>query len=106
MKNKLLMMMIIYLYLFVFQKPIQTRRSTPFRRRRSVGSLFRELGPYNTRRAYRMTEESFWKLHRMIYPKMKYNIMPSSSSTKTNGLIPSATRYRAPGLNLMGLTHE
>ena len=90
--------MIIYLYLFVFQKPIQTRTSTPLRRRRSVGSLFRELGPYNTRRAYRMTEESFWELHRMIYPKMKYNIVPPSSSTKTfrngarNGLIPSATR--------------
>ena len=40
MKNKLLMMMIIYLYLFVFQNPIQTRSSTPLRKRRRVGSIF------------------------------------------------------------------
>ena len=41
-------------------------------KRRCVGDIFSELGPYWTKRSYRMTENEFWKLHNLIvryYPK-------------------------------------
>ena len=57
------------------------------------------IGPYYTRRAYRMTEKEFYDLYRTIYKQMKYNIIPPTSSNKKaarngarNGLIPSMTR--------------
>jgi DDE superfamily endonuclease len=38
--------------------------------RRPVSSIFREHGPYYVRRAYRMTEASFWELLRLLEPHM------------------------------------
>jgi hypothetical protein len=35
-----------------------------------VSSIFREHGPYYVRRAYRMTEGSFWELLRLLEPHM------------------------------------
>ena len=40
------------------------------RNRRTVASIFKEQGPYYVRRAYRMNEESFWKLHELLKPYM------------------------------------
>jgi DDE superfamily endonuclease len=40
------------------------------RTRRTVASIFEEQGPYYVRRAYRMTEKSFWKLHDLLKPHM------------------------------------
>ena len=63
--------------------------------------IFEELGPTYVRRAYRMDENSFWKLHRLLYPFLRYNVNPSSESTKknrngaNNGLISSPTRLSA-----------
>jgi hypothetical protein len=45
-------------------------RNARERERRSVESIFREYGPYYVRRAYRMDEESFWKLHDLLKPLM------------------------------------
>jgi hypothetical protein len=39
--------------------------------RRKVSSIFREHGPYNVRRAYRMTESAFWELHALLEPHMR-----------------------------------
>jgi len=52
------------------QQRAGSRRGCPTRprQRRSVLSVFSSLGPLQTRRAYRMTESSFWKLHSMIKP--------------------------------------
>jgi hypothetical protein len=40
------------------------------RTRRTVASIFEEQGPYYVRRAYRMTEQPFWKLHDLLKPHM------------------------------------
>ena len=68
-----------------------TRSSTAKRKRRTVGSIFHELGPYYTRRAYRMDAKTFWKLHKTIHKQLHYNNFPSSSSKKngemTHGMV-------------------
>ena len=79
---------------------IQLFHTTPTvpRVRRDVSSIFRELGPGYVRRAYRMEQQDFWKLHRLLYLKIGYNVLPKSGSTKKhknggpNGLIPSTIR--------------
>jgi hypothetical protein len=46
-------------------------RDKPRKRvRRGVQSIFEEYGPYYVRRAYRMTEVAFWKLHEFLKPHM------------------------------------
>ena len=37
------------------------------RTRKTVDVIFRELGPKNIRKSYRMHKESFWKLHRLLF---------------------------------------
>jgi hypothetical protein len=69
--------------------------------RRSMGSIFREHGPYYVRRAYRMTEQSFWELHELLKPYLVSNRRRPGSAVKKhrngskNGLIPSETRLAA-----------
>jgi DDE superfamily endonuclease len=69
--------------------------------RRSMSSIFLEHGPYYVRRAYRMTEESFWELHELLKPYMVSNRRRPGSATKKhrsggkNGLIPDETRLAA-----------
>ena len=72
--------------------------------RRYVSSIMDELGLYYTLRAYRIpTVDSFWTLHRMIYPYMKCGKRKTTSeSTKKNenngapnGVIPSTCRLSA-----------
>ena len=64
-----------------------TRSSTAKRKRRTVGSIFHKLGPYYTRRAYRMDAKTFWKLHKTIHKQLHYNNFPSSSSKKNGGMV-------------------
>jgi hypothetical protein len=37
------------------------------RERKAVSEIFRELGPSYVRRVYRMKEDAFWLLHKMLY---------------------------------------
>ena len=96
--KRVLVSIFVCAFLFLNENNQTTRTPSPPRIRRSVKSIFRELGPYNTRRAYRMKEATFWELHRRLYKKMKYNARPPSSSKKKckngarNGLITSPTR--------------
>lgn len=76
-----------------------TRSARPARKRtrRCLGSIFSELGPSYFRRAYRMEEASFWKLHGIPLPHM---IVPRSGKKKhkdgaANGIIHSSTRLSA-----------
>ena len=66
------------------------------RKRRLVHSIFEELGPYYVKRAYRMDEASFWKLHRMLAslmsPKKNANSKKKHKDGATNGLIVSSIR--------------
>ena len=59
-----------------------------------MNSIFAELGPYYTRRAYRMTAEDFWNLHRLLFPHLRTINKPSKpwKNGATNGLILTATR--------------
>jgi hypothetical protein len=96
--------------------------SSPFirRERRDVGSLFRELGPIYSRRAYRMDIESFWELHRLLRPYLRGRVRPTASSNPkkkrrygaANGIITTpirlsiALRYFAGGSAYdIALTH-
>jgi len=71
------------------------------RQRRPVREIFREMGPYYLKRAYRMDEESFWALHWLLYKDLGGRVKPKKGSTKRhrngakNGLIPSPTRLSA-----------
>jgi hypothetical protein len=68
--------------------------------RRDVSSIFREQGPYYVRRAYRMTESSFWELHRILQPymssiRLKGGRQKNHRNGGKNGLISSETRLSA-----------
>ena len=69
--------------------------------RKPVKEIFMELGPTLTRRAYRMTEESFYTLFGTLEPFLKEScsseILVESSQKKhkngaKNGMIPLTTR--------------
>jgi hypothetical protein len=88
---------------YLFDGRPEGHSSTFIRReRRSISSIFRELGPLYTRRAYRMDGVSFWELHKKLRPYLKGRVRPASSSSKNpkkkhrngavNGIIPSPTR--------------
>jgi hypothetical protein len=73
-------------------------RQVIIRQRKQVSTIFREVSPHYMRRAYRMDENSFYALHRMLRPHLRYLIRPPVSSTKKfkngahNGLINSTVR--------------
>jgi DDE superfamily endonuclease len=77
-----------------------SNRHRPRKRvRRSVKSIFRQHGPYYVRRAYRMTEASFWELHELLCPLITSDYR-RRAGTKVkkhrnggkNGIIPSEAR--------------
>ena len=85
-------------YVFTNRKdPISRKTFTP-RLRRTVSSIFKELGPDYTRRAYRMTENDFWFLSSLLHKDIKAKSVPSHESSKKhrngakNGLILGSTR--------------
>ena len=105
MASKKTLLFVVYFVYKLLQKAkqITTRSSSICRTRRDVSSIFQELGPYYTRRAFRMNSATFWELHKVLYPLMKYNVMSLASSKKgkigvvqtngaRNGLIPSSIR--------------
>jgi len=93
--------------------PLKKRRSNDNginhieRQRRPVKSIFHELGPTYTRRSYRMSAPSFWKLLKILEPQLQVEASekPMFNTVKgaKNGLIPheirlsSALRYFAGG---------
>ena len=95
--KQVLFTILVCAFLFLNENEQPTRSPSPPGTRRSVKSIFRELGLYHNQRAYRMKEETFWKLYPVLYKKMKYNYKPPTSSKKwkngaRNGVISSATR--------------
>jgi len=76
---------------------------SPFipRKRRAVRSIFKEMGPYYFQRAYRMDEDNFWWLHRMLYANLGGRVRPRKGSKKKhrngakNGIISSPARLSA-----------
>jgi hypothetical protein len=69
------------------------------RKRNHVSAVFEQLGPLYTRRAYRMTEQSFYKLHQILFPFLRYALFPVAATSQKvhrngarNGLVPSTTR--------------
>ena len=97
--RKKVLFSIVFAGMLLFQpQQLAAPAPTAKRKRRSMNSIFHELGDYYTRRAYRMDKKAFWKLHKSVYKEMGYNIKPSPTSKKKhkngarNGLIPSPTR--------------
>ena len=68
------------------------------RQRRTVLSMFEELGPVFVRRAYRMDEAAFWILHQMLAPTLRKQGSAQGFAKKKhrngarNGLIHSSLR--------------
>jgi hypothetical protein len=76
---------------------LQPRAQTIQRRRRSVASLFAELGPGYVSRAYRMDESAFWTLHQKLGPSLRQNkvgppTLKRHKNGAANGLIHSSVR--------------
>ena len=74
---------------------------TTLRVRTPITHIFEQLGPYYTRRAFRMNAESFFNLHDMLFPTLGSSFITSATSKKKhrngarNGLLPSPTRLGA-----------
>lgn len=67
--------------------------STNVRRQRvPVQVIFQRLGPRLFRKAYRMSESLFWKLHDLILPYASSNNQERLRGSTPNGDIPFATR--------------
>ena len=62
------------------------------RDRRSVDSIFDELGPIYTRRACRMSREGFFMLHELLHPFLS---RVKQNRGSPNGFIPSSIRLAA-----------
>ena len=77
------------------------------RKRRTVMSIFSEMGPHYVRRAYRMDGADFWKLHAILRPYLENQRVSRKKKRHRNGakngLIPTliylsaALRYFAGG---------
>ena len=80
-------------------KKRKRRVSAPHRKRtrRTIDSIFNEMGPYYVRRAYRMHQHQFWKLHQIL----KEDIATPKSTKKKhrnggkNGIISTDVRLSA-----------
>ena len=90
----------VFVFVEEFDRPKKRIRKTEphrLRSRRTVSSIFGELGPSYTRRAYWMKEQQFWKLHRLI----KSNLVNPRTGKKKhknggkNGIIPTESRLSA-----------
>ena len=78
----------------------EKKRTLVKRVRKSVCQIFQEYGKQYVRRAYRMDEEAFWKLVRILRPHMKAKSRKIRHGYKSaqkkkgaqNGLIPTPTK--------------
>ena len=57
---------------YLFLENTYDDRRTVVRHRKSVNSIFSELGPYYVRRSYRMREVDFWNPLDLILPYILY----------------------------------
>ena len=74
----------------------ESNKNTSFvipRTQRTVAEIFNELGPYFQKRAYRMDTKSFYRLHRILFPFLRYNIERPNGAP--NGLVTSSIRLAA-----------
>ena len=60
------------------------------RNRRHVLNIFEEFGEGNSRKAYRMNIESFWKLHRILFKND--HVKKRKRGSTVNGPIHNSTR--------------
>lgn len=67
-------------------------RKTRRRQRSSLESIFHEYGPLYFKRAYRMKEESFWKLLDLIEDKLGKGVGKRKRGKAPNGDVPSSVR--------------
>lgn len=65
------------------------------RNRNKVFDMFEQYGPYYTRRAYRMTSQSFYRLHKILYPYLKPKRRRGQRRGAKNGCISSQIRLSA-----------
>ena len=74
------------------------------RKRRPVGDIFDEQGPYYVRRAYRMDAAAFWELHLLLLPylKKKKSAVKKHRDGAKNGLITTTARLSAAILYFAG----
>jgi hypothetical protein len=70
------------------------------RTRVHVSLVFNQLGPYYTPRAYRMNQDNFFALHRLLFPYVKHRSLRTSGRSHrfrqrkgaANGTVPTSTR--------------
>ena len=64
------------------------------RQRQLVADIFEQLGPYYTRRAFRMQQTHFYQLHRLLLPHLQknYHVTRNQQNGARNGRIPSSSR--------------
>ena len=68
------------------------------RTRKPIQAIFNELGETHTRRAYRMDQDAFWRLVKLLDPHIKLEVDTQEGSRKrkrrgaTNGFISNAAR--------------
>ena len=65
------------------------------RERRTVRSIFDEYGPIYTRRAYRMDESAFWKLHDLLKAELNKAKRKAPGADPSSGHLPSELRLSA-----------
>jgi hypothetical protein len=92
-----------------YKQPNRLATTTRPRKRRTVMSVFEEIGPIGVKRAYRMSPESFWKLHKMIRPYMEHRKGNPKKRKRNrsgpNGLIDSSVRLAVTLRYLSGGSH-
>ena len=80
--------------------PQRSRIPVIARTRIHVSLVFNQLGPHYTPRAYRMTQDNFFALHRLLFPYVKYRSLRTSGRDHrvrqrkgaANGIVSSSTR--------------
>ena len=80
------------------QTPVPSRslpRDHCNRNRNNVFDMFEQYGPYYTRRAYRMTSQSFYRLHKILHPYLKPKRRRGQRRGAKNGCISSQIRLSA-----------
>ena len=76
-------------------KPKRQQASARKRSRRTVLSIFNEMGPVYVRRVYRMDADSFWRLHKILRPHLERKEADRKKKHRdgaVNGLIPTSIR--------------
>jgi hypothetical protein len=75
-------------YIFEIESRVQGRHGhhPRERERRSIAEIYDCLGPHNFRRAYRMTYDSFWILHRKTFRLIQHYALQAIRRKKKTGM--------------------